>query len=377
MSQVRPRNSTSVRISSSLAPDGGRADDEAAGKRSLGFGHQAPQARAVFRRADAARDADVIDRGHVDEEAAGQRDVARDARAFFAKRFFCNLYNDFLAGLQHFGNELRAPVLFVPRVPVLRRGWCGTPAAAAASALRAASAAHGPLEAGARLFGNARARRRLSLAGCGASAASWNSSWRLHAGVFFRVFFSVLFSMSFRVFFHVLFSVFWRRLRGQRFVMHFVGDGVGFLRRVLVIVFARDRRSSSASCNSSSSAGSTNDSATASTASARSSASACASSCLASASCSASELTSSSERPELFGACASVIAAGLGSGSSLSRSRAISLFASGEASAYFRRAGGCAAAAQIRRWSFVLFRNRCRRSRKQRIQAIPRTILRP
>ena len=29
----------------------------------------------------------------------------------------------------------------------------------------------------------------------------------------------------------------WRRLRGQRFVMHFVGEGVGFRRRVLVIVF--------------------------------------------------------------------------------------------------------------------------------------------
>src|SRR5580700_619779 len=30
----------------------------------------------------------------------------------------------------------------------------------------------------------------------------------------------------------------WRRLRGHRFVMHFVGDGFGFLRRVLVVVFA-------------------------------------------------------------------------------------------------------------------------------------------
>ena len=29
----------------------------------------------------------------------------------------------------------------------------------------------------------------------------------------------------------------WRPLRGQRFVMHFVGDGVSFRRRVLVIVF--------------------------------------------------------------------------------------------------------------------------------------------
>src|SRR4029077_7963851 len=34
----------------------------------------------------------------------------------------------------------------------------------------------------------------------------------------------------------VPFSRFWRRFRGQRLIMHFVGDGVGFLRRVLVIL---------------------------------------------------------------------------------------------------------------------------------------------
>jgi hypothetical protein len=73
------------------------------------------------------------------------------------------LYNDFLAGLQHFGNELRAAVLFVPRVAVLRRLMRAS-AGAAASALRAASAAHGALEAGARLLGNARARGRLPFA---------------------------------------------------------------------------------------------------------------------------------------------------------------------------------------------------------------------
>ena len=37
--------------------------------------------------------------------------------------------------------------------------------------------------------------------------------------------------------FAVLFSVRRRRLSGQRFVMHFVGDRVGFLGRVLMIVF--------------------------------------------------------------------------------------------------------------------------------------------
>ena len=42
---------------------------------------------------------------------------------------------------------------------------------------------------------------------------------------------------AFLGFFSVTFGLPWRSLRGQRFFMHFVGDGVGFLRRVLVIVF--------------------------------------------------------------------------------------------------------------------------------------------
>ena len=178
----------------------GRADDEAAGKCSLGFGHEAPQTRAVFRGADAARHADVIDRGHVDEEAAGQRDVARDARAFFTKRFFCNLNNNFLAGLQHFGNELRAAVLFVPRVAVLHRLMRAS--RAAASALRAASAAHGTLEAGARLFGNARARRRLSLGRMRRfrGLVEFFVDFSFSPGVFPSVLSPVLFSVSFFVF---------------------------------------------------------------------------------------------------------------------------------------------------------------------------------
>jgi hypothetical protein len=44
---------------------GGGAHDEAAGERALGFVYQAAQARAVFGGADAARDADMIDRGHI------------------------------------------------------------------------------------------------------------------------------------------------------------------------------------------------------------------------------------------------------------------------------------------------------------------------
>ena len=47
-----------------------------------------------------------MNRRHVDEKTARQRDVARDARALFAEGFLGDLDDDILAGLQHFGNEL-------------------------------------------------------------------------------------------------------------------------------------------------------------------------------------------------------------------------------------------------------------------------------
>ena len=87
---------------------GGGANDEAAGIAAAGFADETAQARAIFGGDDFARDADVIDGGHVDQEAAGQRDVAGDARALFAERLLGDLDDDFLTGLQHFGNELRA-----------------------------------------------------------------------------------------------------------------------------------------------------------------------------------------------------------------------------------------------------------------------------
>jgi hypothetical protein len=55
-------------------------------------------------------------------------------------------------------------------------------------------------------------------------------------GVFPSVFSPVLFSAAFFVFCQVFCPMAWRRLRSHRFVMHFVGEGVGFRRRVLVIV---------------------------------------------------------------------------------------------------------------------------------------------
>jgi hypothetical protein len=151
------------------------------------------------------------------------------------------LNDNFLAGLQHFGNELRAAVLFVPRVPVLRR-LIGTPGTAA-SALGAPSPAHGTLEAGARLLGNARAGGRLYLARKRGSRGL--VQFFVSLGVFLFGSFSVLLAESFAVFFRVAFRVFlfgslpWRSLGGQRFVMHFVGEGVGFLRGVLVIGIQR------------------------------------------------------------------------------------------------------------------------------------------
>src|SRR5260370_39558179 len=48
-----------------------------------------------------------MNRGHVDQEAARQSDVAGDSRALLTERLFGDLDDDVLAGLQHFGNELR------------------------------------------------------------------------------------------------------------------------------------------------------------------------------------------------------------------------------------------------------------------------------
>jgi hypothetical protein len=68
-----------------------------------------------------------------------------------AKRLFRDLHDNFLAHPQHFGDELRPPVLLGPLV----RPWlvgAFTPASAAISA----AAAHGPLKPGAGLVGDSR-----------------------------------------------------------------------------------------------------------------------------------------------------------------------------------------------------------------------------
>ena len=58
------------------------------------------QAQALFVARDLARDADVLERRHVDHEAARQGDVRRDARALLAERLLRDLDDDFLAFLQ-------------------------------------------------------------------------------------------------------------------------------------------------------------------------------------------------------------------------------------------------------------------------------------
>ena len=184
---------------------GRRANDKSAGKCSLRFGHHAAQARAVFGGADAPRHADVIHRRHVDQIAAGQRDVAGDARAFFAQRFLGDLNDDFLARLQHFGNQLGTLVLL--------RAAGGRAACAGADDCRldvrhgdrrrlrwTASAAHGPLESGARLIGNARAGGllltrtgcRVSPTSCGVFPGSCSPASLLHAALLLGAILSVI-----------------------------------------------------------------------------------------------------------------------------------------------------------------------------------------
>src|SRR6202790_3599882 len=84
------------------------AYDGAAGIAAARFADKAAQTRAIIGAGDFARDTDVIDGRHVHEKTSGQSDVTGDARALFAERLFGDLDDYILAGLEHFGNELRA-----------------------------------------------------------------------------------------------------------------------------------------------------------------------------------------------------------------------------------------------------------------------------
>src|SRR5580704_2635618 len=87
-----------------------------------------------------------MDGRHVDQEATGQRHVAGDSRALLPKRFFGDLDDYVLTGLEHFRNELRPArgpgmaALMSAIVP----GTAGPAGTALETLSRAASAAVGP-----------------------------------------------------------------------------------------------------------------------------------------------------------------------------------------------------------------------------------------
>src|SRR6266436_8290072 len=89
----------------------------------------------------------MVDRRHVHQEAAGQRHVASDARAFFAERLLGDLDDDVLAGLQHFRNKLRTARRsgVAAMMTMLAAAWAAfesrTSAGTAATAIRPAATA--------------------------------------------------------------------------------------------------------------------------------------------------------------------------------------------------------------------------------------------
>src|SRR5260370_858926 len=194
------------------------ADDEAAGISAAGFTDETTKPRAVFGGDNFARYPGVMDRGQLDQAAARQSDVAGDARALLAERFLGDLDDDVLAGLQHFGNELRAArrTPSASLITAVLPGAAGTAfetrsAAAGASATIAASAtlvgtsttairaattaiastvastaAERPLEARTRIAANARgvAREVFTRSARAANARGTSFAWEKNHVVF-------------------------------------------------------------------------------------------------------------------------------------------------------------------------------------------------
>src|SRR5258706_8927972 len=63
------------------------SNDEAAGESAARFADKTAETRAIFRAVNFPRDADVVNRRHIDEEAARESDVAGNARALLAEGF--------------------------------------------------------------------------------------------------------------------------------------------------------------------------------------------------------------------------------------------------------------------------------------------------
>ena len=90
---------------------GGGADDDAAGEAVLlaELADDAAQAAALVARLDLARDADVVDRRHEDQEPPGHRHVRGEPRALGAERLLDDLDDDLLPFLEEvFDLRLRA-----------------------------------------------------------------------------------------------------------------------------------------------------------------------------------------------------------------------------------------------------------------------------
>ena len=85
------------------------ADDDAAGQARLIAEplDDAPEAAPLVARLDLARDADVLDGRHVDQEPSRQAQVGRDARALGAERLLDDLDDHLLAFLEEVFDLLR------------------------------------------------------------------------------------------------------------------------------------------------------------------------------------------------------------------------------------------------------------------------------
>jgi hypothetical protein len=122
------------------------------------------QARTLFSGCDLPRNAGVVERRHVHEEATRESDVAGDARALLAEGFLSDLDDDLLALLEHVRDQLnlsrrmRAVMAVVVRAAAM---------AMVAAATIASSAARGIVHARAKVVADARFVRRLLLRGIG------------------------------------------------------------------------------------------------------------------------------------------------------------------------------------------------------------------
>ena len=175
----------------------GGADDEASVAVLALAEDDALQALALFFGRNLARHAGVIHRRHVDQEAAGQRDVAGDARAFLADGLLGDLDQNFLAFFEQVADQRNG-----------RDSRGGGNAAATAStsppAVAAAALVAGAIMAGTRTLGALRVsggcRRSANFdAGIdGAVAAGFGveHGFRFGLSLFEFEFFAVLFAFG-------------------------------------------------------------------------------------------------------------------------------------------------------------------------------------